>query len=243
MNHLVLGYMGEVGSAIFRILKEGNLKVHGKDFESETWTCSHEVEEFSTDLMMHVCLPWSKNFYDELYDYHVMFKPKIVVIHSTVEPGTTLSCLEDDIHAIYSPVRGRHPNMYEDIKKYTKWVAGWHEPTTNKVAEVFERCGLKTRIHEDPTTIEFAKLYETAYIGWKIAFFQMMKRNAIDENFGYEATCNFLEETAPVYRRAGIIDNEGSGKHCIMNNLELLDDGIASVIQESNEKRKLELLD
>lgn len=219
-----------MGSAIYEILKENKIDVYGIDKHGRK-----SIREYD---IMHVCIPFTDDFIGIVLKYDKEYSPSIIVIHSTVKPGTTSSFR--GMNVVYSPVRGKHPNMKKDIYKYNKWIGG-KPKLTNKVAELFERCGIKTRVMSNQFNLELAKILETSYIGWKIVFFQELRR--MGRIVDYDMVCDFLEETSKIYRRAGIIDNKDSEKHCITENIKLIDGLIPKIIKESNEKRKLELSD
>jgi hypothetical protein len=53
--------------------------------------------------------------------YKESFDSNIVIIHSTVSVGTTKKCGDDFVH---SPIRGKHLNLEEGIKTFTKFFSG-----------------------------------------------------------------------------------------------------------------------
>jgi len=70
----------------------------------------------------------------------------------------------------YSPVRGKHVRMAQDMLKYRKFVAGTDEETANRAAEHFCEAGMNTQCISKLETLEMAKLGETTYFGVLIAF-------------------------------------------------------------------------
>ena len=67
--------------------------------------------------VINICYPYSKDFVQVTKDYINLYKPELVIIHSTVKPGTTR--LIGDI-AVHSPINGRHPQLENSIMSFTK---------------------------------------------------------------------------------------------------------------------------
>src|SRR4029453_7757793 len=102
--------------------------------------------------------------------YIELVRPRVTIINSTVEVGTTRKVAEMSGAAVaYSPVRGKHAKMLDDLRKYTKFVAGVNGTSSNAGAEHFESVGLKTKILSTPEAAEIAKLTEITYFGLMIA--------------------------------------------------------------------------
>src|SRR5579859_5224537 len=113
---LVVG-LGEVGGAIAAIL------------ERKETVLRHDIEpvEIKEPIgVMHLCIPFQSQiqFQNAALLYIETFRPRLTIIHSTVLPGTTRSIGEKSGAAIaYSPVRGKHVRMEEDLLRYAKFVA------------------------------------------------------------------------------------------------------------------------
>ena len=75
-------------------------------------------------LFLHICIPFTKKFFQNVLLLNKKFKPEIIVIHSTVSPYTTKK-LQQKLSApvIYSAIRGVHKRMLSDLKRYTKFYA------------------------------------------------------------------------------------------------------------------------
>ena len=62
MKHLVVGYMGKVGGALYELINEANEDVDGTDMK----------EEFKVNPpydFIHICIPEDKNFVNEVRYY------------------------------------------------------------------------------------------------------------------------------------------------------------------------------
>src|SRR3972149_3514732 len=85
MMDLILGY-GEVGKALGEVLGERReILIHDP---KKGHIVKREGEE-EIDWL-HVTFPYSKSFKDDVCAYWLDFRPKHIVIHSTVPVGTTL---------------------------------------------------------------------------------------------------------------------------------------------------------
>lgn len=252
---LVIG-LGEVGRPLYELLREcGKFLVYGFDIDEAKM---REVGQSRGDLpseldVMHVCVPCFNR--DEMVNvvvsYVERFKPKLVIVDSTVPPGTTM-----DVHkscgclVAHSPVRGVHKSlehMKGELKRWIKYVGGADAESAEAARKHFEKAGLKTKVLKSCLETELAKLFETTYRAWMIACFQEMHR--ISRRFGanFDEVVDFLEDTHKVGFDRPIHFPAVIGGHCLIPNTELLlksyDSKFLRLILESNEKRKEEVKD
>jgi len=199
--------------------------------------------------VLHICFPFQiPDFIGEIGRYVKMFEPKLTIINSTVAAGTTRAAVERlGAKVAYSPVRGKHARMLEDMKKYAKFVGSNDPETGQAAAEHFKSVGLRTKVLSSTEAAEVAKLSETTFFGLMIAWAQEVERYADQTNVAYEEIVSFYEEIGffpPVKYFPGVI-----GGHCVMPNIKLLQrlqsSEILSAIESSNlqkigreEKRK-----
>jgi UDP-N-acetyl-D-mannosaminuronate dehydrogenase len=233
---LVVG-LGEVGGAIAAIL-ERNETILRHDIEP--------VEIREPIGVMHLCIPFQSQiqFQNAALLYTRRFRPKLTIIHSTVLPGTTRSIGEKSGLAIaYSPVRGKHVRMEEDLLRYAKFVAAPSVTDGDRAEEHLVRAGLHTRRVAKIETLELAKLAETTYFGVCIAFAQELNRYADRIGANYSEAIEFFDEVKFLPRERyypGFI-----GGHCVMPNIQLLlkiaPSSFLEAIVESNERRANEL--
>ena len=233
MRHVCIGF-GDVGRALYEILQEGKQEVVAVDKDANL-EGKFEV--------MHVCFPYSGKFVDYVVDYIARYQPELVIIHSTVPPGTTESI--PFVKTVHSPVRGRHPSMTRDIKTYVKYFGG---KDAEEAAKIFEDLGIKTKSFSDSKTTELGKLLCNIRWGLNIAFAQEQGRMCKHYGIKYEDVVNEFE----LSRNDGLskIDRENVrmpilypgviGGHCVMPNVNILMQEYPSiflkVILESNEK-------
>ena len=233
---LVVG-LGEVGSALSQVLRRT-----GRVLE-------HDIErrEFDEPIgVMHLCVPFTRqdDFEAVALSYIARFKPELTIINSTVVPGTSRAIAERALVPIaYSPVRGKHIQMAEDLLKYRKFVAGTDENTATRAAEHFRAAGMTTQSISKLETLELAKLAETTYFGVLIAFAQELNRYADRVEGDYAEALDFFEEVDFLPHTKyypGFI-----GGHCVIPNIQLLrtiaSSPMLEAVLESNRMRAGEL--
>src|ERR1035437_1185202 len=234
---LVVG-LGEVGKPLYTILKK-----------REPGTIGIDIEPASIDKhvgIMHICFPFrdTDQFQGAVVGYARKYTPQVIVINSTAVPGTTRSIeSEIAIPCVYSPIRGKHTKMMDELYTYVKFVAGTDAQATERVQAHFKAAGLQSETMTTPEALELAKLLETTYFGLLIAWAQEMNRFSDVLNADYFEFGKFFREIAylpNVLFQPGFI-----GGHCVMPNIDLLQQRFPSeflqVVKGSNETRKAEL--
>ncbi len=235
-NSILVVGLGEIGKPLMEIIEE-RFDVVGIDIAP--------VEFHGKCDVLHICFPFQiPDFVGVCVEYINKYQPQLTVINSTVTPGTTRAVFERTGKAIaYSPVRGKHIKMKQELLHYAKFVGGIDEESGRKVAEHFESVGMKVRILSSPEATELAKLTETTYFGVLIAWAQEVERYCDQLSVNYDEIVSFYDEIGylpPVKFFPGII-----GGHCVMPNIEILrsvfDSKILEAIDDSNvlkEKRE-----
>jgi UDP-N-acetyl-D-mannosaminuronate dehydrogenase len=208
---LVVG-LGEVGGPLLEVLRRGN-RAAGRDVEDRAF---HGVQ------ILHLCFPFGPGFLSAAVGYAGLYQPEVVVVNSTVDPGTTRMIQErTGIAAVYSPVRGKHARMAEELRHYKKFVAGTSVSALALVERHFAAAEVRTQRMSSFEALELAKLLETTYFGVLVGWAQEMDRFAASVDADYWETVRFFEEVGffpPVSFEPGYI-----GGHCVMPNLELLE--------------------
>ena len=212
----ILGY-GQIGSAMARFYNTPKIKDLNRD------------DGLQGVEILHVCIPWSDRFGEIVKQEVQEIQPKLVIIHSTVAPGTTK---EIGKIAVHSPVRGMHPQLFEGIKTFVKYI-GADEKETGKLAqEHLEGIGIQTELLSSSAVTEIGKLLDTTYYGLCIAWHGEMKE--ICDQFGVdfeEAVSNFNKTYNEGYQklkmknvvRPVLYPPKGSiGGTCVIPNAEIL---------------------
>jgi len=225
--------LGEVGAPLLELVSKHHSGM-GIDISPPS-DVPNEVD------VLHICFPFQiHDFIGETARYIELFRPRLTIVNSTVAVGTTRHIAQRTGTAVsYSPVRGKHARMREDLERYTKFVAAVNREIAKAASDHFASMGLKTRIVSSPETAELAKLSETTFFGLMIAWAQQVERYADRVSADYDEIVSFYEEIGffpPVKYFPGVI-----GGHCVMPNIELLrrleDSEILEAIRSSNWKK------
>lgn len=234
---IVLG-LGEIGKPLYNLIVKSGADVTGIDIEPVAVTGAVGV--------MHVCYPFQleKGFIQITVDYIERYKPSVVIINSTVMPGTTAEIEKvSGVPVVYSPVRGKHTKMEEELLHYNKFIAGLSAEGVQLAETHFQSIGMKTRLISKPDTLELSKLLETTYFGLLISWAQELERLAVGVGGDYSELVQLFEEVSylpPYVFQPGFI-----GGHCVMPNIKLLksrfESDFLNAIEQSNNKKAEDL--
>jgi len=237
MTDIILG-MGEVGETLFNLLVERNFDCVGIDSDNSKCKNYSENSRIQNPEYLHVCLPGELTDFIDITSNWIRKVQglKVVLIHSTVKPGTTKKIQEKSkIPVLFSPVRGVHRRFLDDIKKYTKFVS-----SDNKQIETEIKSGLEKRFQKvdwmsTTKTAELAKiLVDTTYYGWLINYAQITKMICEKEDIDFDEMWKFADE---------IHENLGNrpkmypgiiGGHCVIPNLDLVKYENLDIIKKIN---------
>ncbi len=232
-NGVVVVGLGEVGRPLLELVSR-HYRTVGVDI-------TPPVEKIENPEFLHICYPFQINdFVGTTARYIERYHPAVTVINSTVAVGTTRAIAERTGAAVaYSPVRGKHARMIQDLMKYAKFVSAVEPGIADRVAAHFQSVGLRTKVLSSPETTELAKLTETTYFGLMIAWAQQLERYCDKWGLDYTEVISFYDEIGffpPVRYFPGVI-----GGHCVMPNIEILSkldhSEILSAIVSSNKKK------
>lgn len=230
---LVVG-LGEVGKPLMEVIQE-RFDVVGVDIEP--------VEVHERCEIMHICFPFQMpDFVGTCAAYINKYQPALTVINSTVSPGTTRAVYQKaGVPIAYSPVRGKHIKMKQELLHYVKFIGGIDQEASQKTAEHFQSVGMKAKVLSSPEAVEFSKLTETTYFGLLIAWAQELERCCDQLSLDYDEVVSYYEEIGylpPVKFTPGII-----GGHCVMPNIAILQtmfkSDLLDAIEKSNELKKI----
>ena len=233
---LVIG-LGEVGGALAQVLEKSQRVLR------------HDIErvEINEEIgVAHLCFPFhsSEQYESTAIDYLRRFSPKLAIINSTVTPGTTRRiAAATSIPTAFSPVRGKHVQMTQDLGRYCKFVAAPDIAAARAAEEHFEQAGMKTRRINGVDALELAKLAETTYFGVLIAYAQELNRYCEQVGGDYYELTNFFDEIEFLPRVRyfpGFI-----GGHCVIPNINLMlkvaPSSLLEAVLDSNERRGVEV--
>ena len=241
MEKDVVAGLGEIGSPIYHLISRA-VTVVGYDLNENLMDKKkfQRYEELNTRFL-HICIPFTKNFISTVKSLYSKFNPKVIVIHSTISPGTT-SKLQSKlpIPVIYSATRGIHKRMLYDLKRYVKFYAVDNnkpkaECASTMYSKLMKKCGVKTKRMSKPITLELAKIVvDTSYYGWLINYAQLSNMIAIQNNVDYDEMWSFAEEIHKYLGNRPKMFPGFIGGHCVIPNLDLMNNETLDLIKEIN---------
>ena len=232
---VIVAGLGEVGGPLFEIL-------------SRSYPCKGidvaPVAIHAPCSVLHVCYPFNiPDFVGTTISYIEKYQPELTVINSTLRVGTVRQIQERvDTPVVYSPVRGKHAKMAQDMLRYQKFVAGPSPESTERAMQHFAGAGFRVAAFRTPEIGELSKLLETTWLGILIGWAQDVERMAAECGASYEEVNAFIQEISflPTHVFPGRI-----GGHCVMPNIALLRDKFSSMfldaVVESNQIKEREL--
>ena len=216
MRSLIIG-MGEVGSAIYEVLREHH--------DVETLDLDHKEIRPGFDVM-HVCIRHSDDFLRIVSGYEAKYRPTIIDVCSTVPPKTT-ETLGD--RACHSTTRGLNPNLSESLRTFVKHIGG---PRASYLADYYRHAGIKTRTHATAKTTELAHILSNSMYGVGLMFADEASRLCRENGVDYmEAVVEYNQTSNQGYLEMGhrskmrmILTPPGGkiGGHCVVQNARLL---------------------
>ena len=224
--------LGEVGGPLLEAIERTGVPTTGIDVDTVAYPAPGTVE------VMHVCFPFEiEDFVGEATRYIELLAPALTIVNSTVAVGTTRAIRErTGTPVAYSPVRGKHAKMLQELTSYVKYVGADDAEIARQAAAHFKSLGMRTKIVGSSETAELTKLSETTYFALLIAWAQTVDRWCDEVDADYDEVVSFYDEIPffpPVKYFPGVI-----GGHCAMPNIELLarthDSPFLDAIRDSN---------
>ena len=224
----ILGY-GEIGSSLAKVYSNhSDSTILIKDLNRDDGLESLDV--------LNICIPFKdhEQFSTAVLKQIEHSKPKVTIIHSTVVPGTT-NIISDvsEANVVHSPVRGVHPNLYEGLMTFVKFVGSDDSEATQLAKEHIESLGIRVELCSSSRATELGKLLSTTYYGVAIAWHAEMKRVCDHFHVSFdEAVTEFNKTYNEGYEKLGkenvirpvLFPPEGAiGGHCVIPNAKLLD--------------------
>ena len=234
--------LGEIGYPLFTILSKQYLVV-GYDLNPKIRNDKKlkKYESVPTELL-HICIPFTKNFENSVTNYVNKYQPKGIVIHSTISPFTTEKIQKNlSIPVIYSATRGIHKRMTKDLQRYSKFysVYDWAPQSmwaSKNFVSKMKKAKIKTKKMSSPLVLELAKIVvDTSYYGWLINYAQLSNMIAKKHGVDYNEMWTFADEIHKFLGNRPKMFPGFIGGHCVVPNLELINDKTLNLIKEINE--------
>lgn len=235
----IIGH-GDVGQAIHKLTAPKH-SVYWRDLDSDTLTGQ-------TIDLLHICIPWTEKFETIIAKAIRELSPQLVIISSTVRPGTTQSLFKKTkALLVHAPVTGVHPHLYRHLKHFKKPLGSVNQKAYELAKNHFKELGVKTVRFDTPFETELAKILCTTYYAWNIIFEKWVHDLAQSKkaNFGQVYTqWNKIYNTGYKSIIPGVVRPilkhvpSGIGGHCLIPNAEILNqwlgDEITSLILKRN---------
>lgn len=214
--NLVIGY-GEIGKAIGEVIGEHDyldvdVTPTGKEY-----------------AVMHICIPFTSDFVKIVKAYMAKYKPKHVIVYSTVPIGT---CEKIGQKVVHSPVEGRHPDLALSINTMERWIGTSDKKEGHYFTNFFEDLFMRVKVVTSSKFTEALKLLSTAEYGVNIAFADYKADVAEQIDMPYDLTKEWNLEYNRLYRELGlgkrfqkyVLDAPSGtiGGHCVVPNAKLL---------------------
>jgi UDP-N-acetyl-D-mannosaminuronate dehydrogenase len=233
---VIVAGLGEVGQPLLNILKR-SYRCVGVDV--------NPVDVKHPCSVLHICYPFQiKDFIGTTAGYIGKYRPSLTVINSTVSVGTTREVqARVETPVVYSPVRGKHAKMEQDMLFYQKFVGGGDPLSTEKATQHFAGAGFKVATFPSADAGELSKLLETTWLGLLVGWAQDVERMAAQCNASYSDVNEFIKEISylPTNIVPGVI-----GGHCVMPNIAILRRRFCSkfldAVVDSNETKEKDSL-
>jgi len=241
MKKYVVAGIGEIGKSILKLLAKDNVAV-GFDLNPDLMD-KRKFERYQKlkTSFLHIAIPVTGKFTNNVLNLYKKFQPECIVIHSTIKPGTTKKLQEKlSIPVIYSATRGIHKRMAYDLKRYTKFfVISANAPrgkwASSKYVQSMKRCGIKTKKMSKPETLELAKIIcDTSYLGWLVNYAQLSNIIAIEHEVDYDEMWSFSDEIQEFLGNRPKMYPSFIGGHCVIPNLNLINNETLNIINKMN---------
>ena len=241
MKKDIVAGIGEIGKPILKLLSKHGVVV---GFDSNPDLMDERKFERYESLktsFLHIAIPITGKFTNNVLNLCKKFQPECIVIHSTIKPGTTEKLQEKlSIPVIYSATRGIHKRMAYDLKRYTKFfVISANAPrgkwASSKYVQSMKRCGIKTKKMSKPETLELAKIIcDTSYLGWLVNYAQLSNIIAIEHEVDYDEMWSFSDEIQEFLGNRPKMYPSFIGGHCVIPNLNLINNETLNIINKMN---------
>lgn len=183
----ILGY-GEVGKAIAKVYEQfpNEYKLFIRDFDRDDFKELPELD------VLNVCIPYfSKDMFEGSLGLAIEDTiPELIIIHSTVPVGTS-----EEFKAAHSPVRGVHPNLFEGIKTFVKYVGAADDYVGAEATKHLQELGLNVKRVKNSKTTELMKLLDTTYYGVCIEYHRFAKELCDKEDVDFEEVMTSANNT------------------------------------------------
>lgn len=232
-TNVILGN-GQIANVISQVLNDQKFKIYDKG-QWENLGVYPECDVF------HVTIPYTGLFLDIINQAANLFQPHLLIVHSTVAPGTTEQIMTGN--KLYSPVLGRHGDGFlRSVKSYMKFVAG-DRRFFGIVEKIFDIN--VSYWGENIAELEYAKVMSTNRMYWELLFNKIIEKDCEKNNYSFEKVNNKWTENynlgistlnpklqRAIYER---METDTPGGHCLRPNINLVDNAITRYLKAYEE--------
>lgn len=180
MNNIGIVGQGFVGNAIYQKFSEF-YKVFTYDIDE--YKCNSSLEKVVTKAdVIFICLPTPMNkngscnvdIAETILDKinNIALSKKIIVIKSTIEPGSTKRFNEkfDNLNIVFNPEWLREAHAVDDFKKMDRVVLGGPRPATSILKQMYNKVFPNAKIVKtDSTYAEVIKYLINVFLATKVS--------------------------------------------------------------------------
>lgn len=240
IKEIIIIGLGELGHSWFKVVSKTNANILRIDTNKTEKINKNKIEG---KRIMHLCLPFFKDFEKVASFYIKKHKPDLVIINTSCEVGVTRKIYKlTNVDMVHIPVRGVHPNIDKGIKTFVNAIGPINKKSEKLTKDYLKKLKIKYDIFNNPEETEMAKLLDTSYYGWNILFSKQVHSLCKWYNLDYKNVYKKFNETynkgyvelgkknviRPVLippqvfnKNLGINNNKIQG-HCVRTNLEIL---------------------
>ena len=235
MNIGIIG-QGFVGTAVNEgLAKFYNIETY--DIVKDS-TCKSIDELAIKSDVIFVCLPTPMKENGECYlvileevinDLNTINKCKIIVIKSTIPPGTTekWNKIYDNIDIIFNPEFLTEANSIEDFKNQNRIIVGGPRPSSTKVARLFRKAFPKVPIIKTGSThAEMVKYVTNCFLATKVSFANEMFKMCNELDIDYDKVIEYAKFDERLgyshWAGPGPDGDFGFGGHCFPKDMNAL---------------------
>ena len=235
-----IGIVGQgfVGSAIREGMKNDfNVQTYDK-FKSDVSTCGSLQELCTTAQIVFVCLPTPMRkdgscdlsiLEDTVAQINSFKNNNIVIVKSTVVPGTTERLNEENEHVdiVFNPEFLTEANSIEDFKNQNRIIIGGPRPATTIVKNMYRKSFRDTPIVKTGSTIaEFVKYFINCFLATKVAYANEFSQMCDLQGVDYDKVVEYAlydKRIAPTHLSVpGPDGKNGFGGSCFPKDLNAL---------------------
>lgn len=177
----MIGIIGQgfVGNAVYQKFKQ---YYEIKTFDLDSTKANSTKEDVLESKIVFVCLPTPMNHdgscnvslvESTIKDIASHGKTQIVVIKSTVSPGTTarINSLHPNLQIVFNPEFLTERNAISDYENQNRIILGGPRPATTELKQIFSKVFPKAHIIKtDSTHAEMVKYLTNTFLSVKVSF-------------------------------------------------------------------------